>query len=78
MYQKDNAFSVMVGLITASRIILRHWKMAKSPNLKDWVNAMVEAASYETMLNSLKGNKEDETTLWELFLTHIKTDGDLV
>lgn len=39
---------------------------------------MSETASYESMLNRLKGNKEDEANPWELFWTHIKIYGDLV
>lgn len=32
---------IRVGLITASRIILGHWKTANPLNLKDWKNIMV-------------------------------------
>lgn len=30
---------IMVGPVTASRAILRHWKTAVSSNLKDWIDA---------------------------------------
>ncbi len=64
----------MVGLATASRLILRNRKTAVSPDLKDWINAMVETASYESMLNRLKANKDSGTVPWELFWTFTKTD----
>lgn len=50
----------MAGLVPASRIILKHWKTAKCPDLKDWVSTMVENASHEFMLNRLNGNEDDE------------------
>lgn len=45
---------IRVGLITASRIILGHWKTANPLNLKDWENMMVYRLleSYESALNS--------------------------
>lgn len=42
---KGEFSSVMVGLITAPRIILRQWKTAEPLNLKAWINVMVEAAA---------------------------------
>ena len=69
------AFSViMVGLITASRIILRHWKTVERPDMTEWVDAVVGSAFYESMLNRLKGKLEDGTTSWGCFWTHIKTE----
>lgn len=38
---------------------------------------MVEIASYEYMLNRLKGNMEGGPTVWGVFWTFVKTDGDL-
>ena len=64
----------MVGLVTASRVILRHWKTAVSPNLKDWTNAMVETASYVSMLYKLLANKEDGMTSWDVFWTYTSTN----
>ena len=52
----------MLGLVTASRVNLRHWKTAVSPNLKDWTNAMVETTSYESVLHQLSANKDDGMT----------------
>ena len=69
---------IMVGLVSASRIILSHWKTAVSPDLKDCINTMVETASYESMLNRLKGNMDDGTIPWELFWTYTRTDENSV
>ncbi len=63
MYQKEYSV-IMVGLVTASRLILRQWKTAVSPDLKDWINAMVETASNESMLSRLKANKHSEMVPW--------------
>lgn len=80
-YQLPNipkgTFSViMVGLITASRVILRHWKTAVSPNMREWLGAMVETASYEAMLSRLKGKEEDGMSSWELFWSYTKQTRD--
>ena len=40
-------FQLMVGFTTASRINLRQWSIAKAPDLKDFVDAMVEMTSCE-------------------------------
>lgn len=63
---------IIVGLITASRVILRHWKTAVSPNRREWMDAMVDTASYESMLCRLKGNMEEGTNPWDSFWKHIK------
>ena len=52
---------ILVSLITASRIILRPWKTVKHPNMKEWVDTVVETASYESMHNRLIGKLEDGT-----------------
>lgn len=51
------AFAVfLVGTIIASRIILRQWKPAKSSNMTDWVDAMVQVPSY--LLNRFRGRRD--------------------
>ena len=35
--------------------------------MKEWVDAMVETAAYESMLNRLKGKLEDGSTSWDCF-----------
>lgn len=61
----------MVCITMASWIILRHWKTAKAPELKDWASAMIEMASYESMLNRVNGVKEDGLSPWEELWTYI-------
>ncbi len=73
MYQEEYSV-IIVGLVTASRLVLRHWKTAVSPDLKDWINVMVETTSHESMLNRLKANKDSGTVPWDLFWTFRKTD----
>ena len=68
----------MVGFVITSIIILRHWKTAVSPDLKDWINATVETVSYESLLNRLKGNVDNGTIVWELFWIYKRTDDNLV
>lgn len=63
---------IMVALITASRVTLRHWKTAMSPNLREWLAAMVETTSYETLLCRLKGKEEEGRSSWELFWSYTK------
>lgn len=69
-------FSVIsVGTITACRIILRHWKTSDVPQVKEWANAMVETASYESMLSRLSDTQRDgEVSPWDRFWSHIKVD----
>lgn len=65
---------IMVGLVTASTIILKHWKSSMPLNLKEWTDAMVETASYESMLGKIKdcrGDKEDGENSWDFLWTGI-------
>ncbi len=36
-----------------ARVILKHWKTPKTPELKEWVNIMTKTASYESLLYKL-------------------------
>lgn len=58
---------VMVGLITASRIILRHWKTAEPLNLKEWINVIVEAAAWNLRVTDLKEIQKMAPPLWTFF-----------
>lgn len=60
---------VVVGLVTACRIILRHWKTTKRPELNEWIKSMTTTASYETMLYNIEGNKNME---WKSFWDSVK------
>lgn len=62
----------MVGLVTALRVILRHWNTTVCPELKDGIRAMAETASYESMLNKLKNDAEDKDKHWDYFWNYLK------
>ena len=51
---------------------------AVSLDLKDWINAVVETESYESLLSRLKGKKDDGTVPWELFWTFTKMNENWV
>ena len=71
-------FSVIsVGVATACRIILRHWKALESPQVKEWVYAMTETASYESMLTRLSDDGGKGATPWDGFWDLIKINNDL-
>ncbi len=51
-------------------MILRNWKCPKTPDLKDWIDGMIEIASYECMLGRLQSEGNMKKT-WDLFWQHI-------
>lgn len=44
---------IMVGVSVTARVILRHWKTPKTPELKEWVIVMTKTASYKPLLYKL-------------------------
>ncbi|KAK3568651.1 hypothetical protein QTP86_011421 [Hemibagrus guttatus] len=42
----------------AARMILRHWKCPKTPDLKHWFDGMIEFASYDYTLGRLQSEGE--------------------
>lgn len=64
------AFTVVkLCFITAARIILRNWKCARTLDVKDWVNAVIEAASHESMMERLNDKKP---IIWDDFWVHMR------
>ncbi len=53
---KNEFTLIKIGCITAARMILRNWKCPKTPDLKDWIDGMIEIASYECMLGRFFGS----------------------
>lgn len=53
-------------MITFSRIIWRHCEVIKAPDSKDWVNALVETAFYESILSRLRSGLEASGSFIEL------------
>ncbi len=52
-------------------VILCNWKCPKTPDLRDWIDGMIEIASHECMLGRLQGEGNMKKT-WDLFWQHIK------
>ncbi len=68
---KNDFTLIKIGCITAARMILRNWKCPKTPDLKDWIDGMIEISSYECMLGRLQSEGNMKKT-WDLFWHHIK------
>ncbi len=68
---KNEFTLIKIGCITAARMILRNWKCPKTPDLKDWIDGMIEIASYECMLGRLQSEGKMKKT-WDHFWQHIK------
>ncbi len=62
---------IKIGCITAARMILRNWKCPKTPDLKDWIDGMIEITSYECMLGRLQ-NEGNMKKHGIFFRHHIK------
>lgn len=58
----------MLGLTTVFGVLLRKCKTNVAPNLRERLDTMADAASYEALLHKLKGKEEDGVNSWELFL----------
>jgi len=66
---------IMVGVSVMARVILKHWKTPKIPELKEWVNIMTKTASYERLLYKLH-NKNRACVpvcipVWEDFWSYV-------
>ncbi len=68
---KNDFTLIKIGCIRAARMILRNWKCPKTPDLKDWIDGMIEISSYECMLGRLQSEGNMKKT-WDLFWHHIK------
>ncbi len=68
-----NAFTLIkIGCITAARDDLTQLEMPQNtPDLKDWIDEIIEIASYECMLGRLQCEGNMKKT-WDLFWQHIK------
>jgi len=73
---KCNFSVISVGTTTACRVILRHRKASEIPQVKEWVCAMNETASYECMLSRLSDDREEGVTSWDRFWNYIKVNYD--
>lgn len=62
---------LMVGLTSAARIILRHWKAPEHPTFQEWKVLMTETVSYEVMLTRLKGKGQVVLNNWDFFQAYL-------
>lgn len=62
---------LMVGLASAARIILRHWKAPEQPTFQEWKVLMTETASYEVMLTRIRGKRPVELSHWVSFQVYL-------
>ena len=59
---------IKLGAVTAARIILRVWKKPALPDLKKWMELMLEAVSYEHMLVRINNDVDNFKRSWDCFL----------
>lgn len=67
----DKFSVIIVGVSVAARVILKHWKTSKAPQVKEWVNMMIRMASYECMLYKLNNKDSTAISVWENFWSYI-------
>lgn len=53
---------ITVGVVTVARVILRIWKGHATPTLKQWIESMLEVASFEQMLAWITGRNNNSRT----------------
>lgn len=71
----NSAYSVlMVGITSAARIILRHWKSSTCPTLQEWKILMTETTSYEVMLARVRNKGPVELVIWDYFMEHLTSN----
>lgn len=66
---KHQSTVIQVGMVTAARVILRLWKSTSVPNVKNWLESMLEIVSYEQMLAKLNNDTENFKKSWSCFLS---------
>lgn len=72
--KSKRTFSVItVGKITVCRVILRQWKTAKAPELKEWLSGG-NSIFYECVLSRKSGNQEEWVSPWDRVWAYIKIE----
>ena len=64
---KDAHTVLIVGITSAARIILRHWKSPENPTFQEWKVLMTETVSYEVMLTRIRGKRPGVLSCWDFF-----------
>merc|ERR1712208_195758 len=67
---KNDSIIIKVGLITAARIMLRHWKVPRTHGLKEWTEEIIKITSYEYMLGRVNGESKMKET-WDDFWIYV-------
>ena len=65
---KNDFTIIKVGLITAARILLRPWKVPRTPGLKEWTEEIIKITSYEYMLGCRVNGESKTKETWDEFL----------
>ncbi len=61
---------VKVGTITGARILLRNWKLPRTPDLKEWNEEMMKITSFEYMLGRVSGEGKMKET-WDSYWAYV-------
>ncbi len=61
-----------VALITAKRVVLKHWTGANNPTFFEWLAALSENASYEHLIYKINGRIDTYREVWDPLLTQIR------
>uniref|UniRef100_H3AJN3 Reverse transcriptase zinc-binding domain-containing protein n=1 Tax=Latimeria chalumnae TaxID=7897 RepID=H3AJN3_LATCH len=59
---------VKMALVTAKRVILRHWRQVDSPTFQEWFLAMAETASHERVILKVRNKLDLFDKVWSGFL----------
>ena len=65
---------VMVGIASAARMILRHWKSPVNPTMQEWKLLMSDTASYEVMLPRIRGKEPGTMGICDNFMIHLTSN----
>lgn len=68
---------INVGVVTAARVILRLWKSTSPPDLKKWMESMLEIVSYEQMLARINNEGQNFRRSWDGFFSAHNIAGTL-
>lgn len=71
---KDTHTVLIVGLTSAARIILRHWKSPDKPTFQERKVLMTETVSHEVMLTRIRGKRPEVLSSWDFFQVYLTSD----
>uniref|UniRef100_H3AGS3 Reverse transcriptase zinc-binding domain-containing protein n=1 Tax=Latimeria chalumnae TaxID=7897 RepID=H3AGS3_LATCH len=65
---KLTARFVELALISAKRLLVKHWRQDVAPALKKWLLLMADTASHECVLMKARNKLEQFNKIWSIFL----------